>query len=84
MVKSLQLSYIKYDKLPIRLNNKEKISQRCSKVRVQMDLNDNIIKEWQSANVAALELGLRREAISRCCDGFRKTAGGFKWKNKEN
>lgn len=50
---------------------------------IQMDLQGNFIKEWDSATQVKKEIGINNSVIGRCCKGFAKTAGGFKWKVKE-
>jgi len=44
----------------------------------QYDLQDNLIKEWESITVAENETGITN--ISRCCLSNYRTAGNFKWK----
>jgi len=48
----------------------------------QYDLENNFIKEWNSATEAEKELGLSR-SISNVCLGRNNTAGGFIWKFSE-
>jgi group I intron endonuclease len=50
---------------------------------IQMDLNNNILRIWNSINDAQKELKIRH--ISECClnKKYCKTAGGFKWKYYE-
>ena len=52
------------------------------KVVIQMDLNGDVIKVWDSPSVASKELSIHKDAISRCARGLTKTSGGFKWKYK--
>jgi hypothetical protein len=44
----------------------------------QLDLNGNIIKQYNSITEAERDTGISH--ISGVCRGKRKTAGGFKWK----
>lgn len=44
----------------------------------QYNLNEELIKIWNCISQAEKELGISH--ISNCCNGKRKTAGGFKWK----
>ena len=37
------------------------------------------IKEWDCATTASVALNLQRRHICACCNGQRKTCGGFKW-----
>lgn len=46
---------------------------------IQLDLNDVIIKTWDSHHDAAKELNSFPGNIIRVCDGIRKTLKGFKW-----
>lgn len=56
----------------IRIDNSKKV--------IQMDLEGNEIKLWNSMEEAAKYIGICRSGISECCSGKHKTAGGFKWK----
>lgn len=62
---------------------KKRINGKCSKVVLQFDLNDNFIKEYQSAHQVERELGFANSNIIKCCNGKRKTAYNYKWKYKE-
>jgi hypothetical protein len=46
----------------------------------QYDLFGDFIRAWLSATVAGAELGIDPSSISKCCNGKRKTAGGYTWK----
>lgn len=54
-----------------------KLGLSLSKKVLQYDLQDNLIKKWDS--VSEIERQLKIKHISDCCLGKRKTAGGFKW-----
>lgn len=54
------------------------ITQR--KIVVQMDLNGNTIKEFESVSAAARELNCHYQAISQCASGKIKTCCGYRWK----
>lgn len=55
---------------------------------IQLDLYNNFISEWDSATDAGKALKITPSDISCCCKGKYKnrykTAGGFKWKYKNN
>lgn len=53
------------------------------KAIIQLDLENNFIKEWKSAKEVQEQLGINRKNISQCITGKNKTAGGFKWITKE-
>ncbi|ALM64160.1 HNH endonuclease [Lactococcus phage 936 group phage Phi4.2] len=61
---------------------KRAAEKHCKKV-VQLDLDDNVLNVFKSMTQAERETGVSQGSISRCCDGERKSAGGFKWR-KEN
>lgn len=54
-------------------------SVRKIKVK-QYDLNGNFIEEYDSLTQAAKSLDLLGSKISQCCNGLRKTHGGFQWR----
>ena len=58
---------------------KEMIEAKSKKI-VQLDLNDNILKIWDSAREIQRQTGLSQGNISRCCNGIYKQSYGFKWK----
>ena len=51
---------------------------------IQMDLNDNPLKEWRNVTIASISFNKKHNLIYDCCSGRVKTAYGFKWKFKEN
>ena len=57
---------------------------KITKRRVgQYDLEENLIKIFESQAAAAIELGLKRRSINRVCKGGRKSTGGFIFKNMD-
>ena len=50
---------------------------------LQFDLNWNFIKEWDCIADAERTLGIKK-SISKCLKHQRNSAGGFKWRYKEN
>jgi len=47
---------------------------------IQCDLQGNVIKEWDSMQIAAKTLNLSISGISLCCSGKYKSCGGFTWR----
>jgi hypothetical protein len=45
----------------------------------QKDLNNKIIKKWESIIKASKALRINSNNITTCCKGRRKTAGGYMW-----
>ena len=41
-----------------------------------------VINEWPNAEEVQRQLGINHSHIRECCNGKRKTCGGFKWQNK--
>lgn len=59
------------------------IPQTIDKTRTpidQYDHNWNLIKEWYSTNEAARNLNIIQQNITKCCQGKRYHAGGYRWK----
>jgi len=48
----------------------------------QYDLNNNLIKEWESVTQAEKQTKIKN--ISRCCSSGYRTAGSYVWKYKED
>lgn len=63
----------------------EKISLSKYKPIIQLDLEGNVIREWEAIKIASEELKISRTGISSCCNNKhgRKSTGGFKWKFKK-
>ena len=61
----------------------ERSAKKRTKVVLQFTLDDVFVKEYPSLIQAYRETGFFFQNISKCCNGKRKTAHGFKWKYKE-
>ena len=55
---------------------------KLSKKVIQLDLNDNVLNEFESMRQAERETGVLVGNISSCCNGKTKSAGGYKWRRK--
>ena len=64
-------------------DRKNGVNNKKSKAVLQYDLQGNLIKEYYSIMQAERETKISNVSISRVCNGKRKTAGGFKWKYKQ-
>jgi len=64
-------------------NHSDETLLKTRKPIIQLDLNNNFIKEWCGINEAAKSLGLRQSGISAVLVGRYKMTGGyiFKYKN---
>lgn len=51
---------------------------------VQLDLQGNFIKEYDSATQANKELNLYESGITKCCKGKQNQCGGYKWVYKSD
>lgn len=49
---------------------------------LQLNLNGELIKEFESMHICARELKLQQSCISMVCNGIRKTTGGFIFRRK--
>lgn len=60
----------------------KRIAEKLFKKVIQLDLNDNILNEFESMVQAEQETGVSISNISSCCAGRRKSSGGYKWRKK--
>ena len=61
----------------------KRAAEKCFKKVIQLDLNDNVLNEFESIKQAGQETGaLARDISDCCCNEKRKSAGGFKWRKK--
>lgn len=60
-----------------------KLHEQSKKPIYQLNLDDEIIKEFNSAVDAADELNINVGGIRHCLKGRNKTAGGYIWKYKD-
>lgn len=58
------------------------IRKKIMKPIIQLDINGNFIKEWDSSREASKFLGTTESNICNCLTNRAKTAKGFKWKYK--
>lgn len=72
-------------KLSVKGKNKELLKNFAVLQRIpviQMDLENNFIKEWESMTLVNKELKINKSQISACCKNKNNSAGGFKWEYK--
>ena len=50
---------------------------------IKLSKNNEILHFYPSAAQASRDTGIKRTAITNCCNGRSKTAGGFCWKHSE-
>lgn len=60
----------------------KRIAEKLSQKVIQLDLNDNVLNTFESMVQAERETGIPIQNISSCCNGKRKSAGGYKWRKK--
>ena len=60
----------------------KRVAEKLSKKVIQLDLNDSVLNEFESMGQAERETGVPIGNISSCCNGKRKSAGGYKWRRK--
>ena len=61
----------------------KRIAEKLSQKVIQLDLNDNVLNVFESMVQAERETGVFATSISACCNGKRKSAGGYKWRKNE-
>ena len=60
----------------------KRVAEKLSQKVIQLDLNDNVLNEFESIKQAEQKTGIDASSISNCCNGKRKSAGGYKWRRK--
>lgn len=60
----------------------KRAAEKHFKKVIQLDLNDNVLNEFESIKQAEQKIGALARNISSCCNGKRKSAGGYKWRKK--
>lgn len=63
-------------------NNSTETKLPRGRIVIQMDVNENIIKEFETIAAASKEVGISPKCIRDAANGIQKTAGGFKWQYK--
>lgn len=63
--------------------NHKAVALKQQKKVIQLDLDGNIIKEWDSINIAAEGTNSNPSTISKVCRGIFNQTNGFKWKFKK-
>lgn len=58
-----------------------RISESKCKPVQQLTMDGQIVKTFPSLQEAALELGIGRQNISKCCNGQRQKTGGYRWRH---
>lgn len=61
---------------------KEKLREQ-SRIVLMLSIDGSILKEFKGASYAQKDTGIWSIHIRECCNGKRMTAGGFKWKYKD-
>lgn len=62
---------------------KENRGGKNKKPVIQLDMNENIVKIWESASAVERAINIKTSQIIGCCRGRCQTAGGYKWKYLE-
>lgn len=80
MVESLRRRYAEDNDLRERAANRlREIGEKKSIKVVQIGADGNFIAQYQNAHDAERKTGIRNGNIGRCCKGYTKSAGGYKW-----
>ena len=62
--------------------NPNRINKNLTVPVIQLDFDDNYIREYSSMSEAARAINRKREGIRDCCRGKQVSAYGFKWRYK--
>jgi len=61
-------------------NVAERNKRVCSKIVLQFDKQNHLIKKWNSVSEASFKLNIHKSNISLCANKKAKTAGGYIWR----
>lgn len=65
-----------------RINRQKSMQEKHGKCVIGLSKENGRMVEFPSINSASRELFINKNAISKCCRGERKSAGGFIWEYK--
>lgn len=68
----------------INMNYYFNINSHSPKPVIQLDVNMNFVKRWESISKINKELGLDTSSLSMVCNYKRKSCGGYVWIFEEN
>ena len=70
--------------IPLSEEHRKAIGEAKSKKILQFTKSREFVREWPSAYEAERELGIAHSNICGCCNGKRKSTGGYIWKYAED
>lgn len=70
----------KRKEINLKISESVKKSIKNRKIVIQYDLNNNVIKKYDSISEASNQTNISRRSIQRCCDGIYYSAKGYFWK----
>ena len=63
-------------------SGRKKQAESQQKVVLQYDRNGNLLNQYPSVTIAALQNGYNLKTVSQCCRGCTKSAYNYIWKYK--
>lgn len=75
-----EMSIAQRNKISKACKNKKLFNQHANKVIIQLDMDGNFIKRWESVTKAAKGVSRAVSSISLCAKGYVRHSAGFKWK----
>jgi hypothetical protein len=78
----IKLKIANSPKRPTPLDSRKKISKNLKKPIIQYNMNNEIIKEWDSIKTASEYYNIHSSSIGNSCRNKQKTSCGFIWKFK--
>lgn len=65
-------------------HHSEEYKKSKSKKLVQLTLNGDFVREWDTSTEAGMRYCVCSKAIRLCCNGINKTCAGYKWMFKKD
>ena len=84
-----EINHKDYDRTNNNIDNLEEMTHsdniRYSKAKaiLQLDLNGNLIKEWNCIREMTRQIGIDHRQVCDCLLGRQRTCHGYRWKYKE-
>lgn len=77
--KGTKLGWCNYNSSEVQKNSLKNLNQKRKKKVVQLTMNGEFIKNWESITEVKKILNINTSNISSCCKNKYNHAGGFKW-----
>ncbi|PKR83563.1 zinc-ribbon domain-containing protein [Heyndrickxia camelliae] len=83
--KGAEIGWCDYNAKKALINSAKQNGELSRKRTIQLSMNGDFIREWDSATEAAEQIGVALHSVSRVCrKGLKYSVGGYKWLYEED